>query len=54
MDNDIELLSKRLDKLEQKLEIYYQLLKIDNEIDFIMKGTYVLESDIEDILSGSY
>ena len=54
MDNEIEILSKRIEQLERKVEIYFQLLKINNELDFIMNGTYLLDSEIQDVLDGEY
>ena len=54
MQNDIEMLLKRLNNLEKKLEKYYKILFIENELDFILNGTYVLQQDIEDVLSGNY
>ena len=45
---------KRISDLERKIEKYYQLLKTENELDFILKGTYVLASDIDNLISGNY
>lgn len=45
---------KRISDLERKIEKYYQILKIENELDFILKGTYVLQEDIDNIMSGNY
>lgn len=50
----LELAIKKIDVLEKKLERYYALLKVENEIDFILKGTYALEEEIQSIVSGSY
>ena len=54
MDSELELLTKRIELLEQKIEIYFQILNIRNEIDFILKGTYILDEDIEEVLDGTY
>lgn len=54
MDSELELLVKRIELLEQKLEVYFQMLNIKNEISFILNGTYVLDEDIEDVLEGNY
>lgn len=54
MQELIELALKRIEVLEKKLERYYKMLKIDNEIDFILKGTYLMEEDLTDILTGEY
>ncbi len=52
MQDLIELALKRIDALEKKVEKYFSLLKIDNELDFILKGTYVTEEDIQKIIEG--
>ena len=54
MEEMLEILSKRLDDLEKKVERYYHMLKVDNELDFIMRGTYITEEDIEKIKTGNY
>lgn len=54
MQELIELALKKIDMLEKKLERYYSMLKVENEIDFILKGTYVTEQDVEDMLAGNY
>ena len=50
----LEILFKKITELEKQLEKYFNYLKIDNELDFILKGTYLLKEDIENILSGKY
>ena len=45
---------KKIDDLSKKLEKYYDLLHIENELDFILNGTYIVESDIDNIVSGNY
>ena len=54
MEEMLELAFKRISELEKKLEIYYELLKIGNELDFILNGTYILEEDIQKFLEGNY
>ena len=54
MDSEIEILQRRIEQLERKVEIYYQLLMIDNELDFVMRGGYIPDDDIEDIMDGNY
>lgn len=52
-----ELLLKAIKKNEDisnRLERYYQYLKFENELDIIMKGTYITVTEIENILSGNY
>lgn len=50
----IELALKRLDNLERKLEKYFDILRINNELDFVLKGGYIFDEDISEILSGNY
>lgn len=55
MNNELlELALKRIAELEKKIEKYYEMLKIENELDFILKGTYVLKSEIDSIVNGTY
>ena len=55
MDNDtIENLTERILTLEKKLERYYGLLSVQNELDFIMHGTYIFVDDLTNILEGNY
>ena len=49
-----DIVFKKLDILEKKIERYYKILKIYNELDFILNGTYVLENEINNILNGNY
>ena len=52
--NLIELLLKKIDELTKKLEKYYELLKVDNELDFVLKGTYIFAEEIDDVVQGNY
>ena len=45
---------KRNEDLSNKLERYYQFLKFENELDMVLKGTYVTEMEIENLLQGNY
>ena len=54
MEELIERLYKKIEDLEKKIETYYHMLVVDNELDFILKGGYILEDDIDEILDGSY
>jgi len=54
MEELIEMALKRISDLEKRLEKYFQLLKVENELDFILKGTYLTNEDIDNILSGNY
>ena len=54
MEDIVELLLKKLTQLEKKVEMYYQMLKISNELDFIINGTYLVEEDVNNILIGNY
>ena len=48
----IEMLLKRVEALEKRLERYYKILKIDNELSFILNGSYCFEEDISKIMNG--
>ena len=54
MEEMLELALKKIAMLEKKLERYYQILKVENEIDFILKGTYVTEEEANKIILGEY
>ena len=54
MEEMLELALKRISELEKKLERYYKLLNITNELDFILNGSYLTQPDLDKILSGSY
>ena len=54
MQELLELALKRINALEKKIERYYQILKVDNELDFIMRGTYITEEEMENIINGNY
>ena len=49
MNEELEDVLRRLSELERKLEKYYELLVRQNELDFILNGTYILDQDIDDI-----
>lgn len=50
----VELCLKKINALEKRLENYYQLLKVENELDFILKGTYFIEDEMNSIMTGNY
>ena len=55
MENELlELALARIAELERKLENYYEILRIDNELDFILKGTYITVEDMDSIMEGTY
>ena len=54
MEEMLELAFRRINELEKKIERYYKLLNITNELDFILNGTYVIKNDLESIMSGNY
>ena len=55
MENEVvELAFKRILNLEKKLELYYNMLKTENELSFILNGTYYLQEEIDNILNGNY
>lgn len=52
MEELLELALKRIENLEKKVEKYFHILKIDNELDFVLNGTYLSEDDVGKIISG--
>ena len=50
----LEMLFKRISNLEKRLEQYYNYLKIENELDFILKGTYIFKENVISIIDGTY
>ena len=54
MEELLQLALKKIDALEKKLERYYFLLKVENELDFVLKGTYLLNEDLNSTLTGNY
>ena len=54
MNELLESAMKEIAELKRKIEKYYHLLKIENELDFILNGTYIFEEDIQKVLSGNY
>ena len=54
VDEIILKVMKKNEELSNKLERYYQFLKFDNELDAIIKGVYVTDGEIENILKGIY
>ena len=54
MQELIELALKKIENLEKLIEKHYQMLNVDNELDFIVKGTYVTEEEVNKIVNGEY
>ena len=52
MEELIKLALKKIELLEKKVEKYYNLLKINNELDFILRGTYLLEDEMSALIEG--
>lgn len=52
--NNLDITNKKVFGVEKRLENYYQLLFIENELDFILKGCYFLQSDLDNVLEGIY
>ena len=51
---DIEVLYKKMEGLSKKLEVYYNLLFLENELSFIINGNYILDEELDLILQGRY
>ena len=55
MNDDIfDKALKQIAELEKKINMYFEILKIENELDFILNGSYVLEEDIDSVIDGTY
>ena len=54
MTDDIEIVLRKIDDLNKKLELYYKRLYIENELSFVLNGKYILEEDLKNILEGNY
>ncbi len=54
MEETLELAMKKISELERKLENYYQILFIENELDFILRGSYIVEDELSKVISGNY
>lgn len=53
-DDLLEKTLKKISELEKKINMLYETLKIENELDFILNGGYIFESDIDNVLNGTY
>ena len=54
MNDEIEDVKQKLSDIEKLIEKYFDILYIENEIDFILKGNYELDSEIDKILDGTW
>lgn len=54
MRNEYDLILKKLNDLERRLELYYQLLFIRDDLDLVLKGKYVTNEQMEGIYDGTY
>ena len=55
MDSElIEKAYKKVVELEKKLELYYQMLKVENELEFILNGSYFLQEELDEVINGTY
>ena len=52
MEELLEMALKKIADLERRVEKYFKILLANNELDFVLKGGYILNSDIEDVLNG--
>lgn len=48
----LEMLYKKVLELDKKVEKYFSILEINNELDFILKGGYLLQEDIDEVILG--
>ena len=54
MQELLELALKRIDNLERLVENYFKILKVDNELDFIVKGTYLMPEELNALVEGNF
>ena len=55
MDREmLELALKQISNLEKRVEKYYTMLQIENELDFILQGNHILDEELQNILTGNY
>ena len=54
MEEMVELAFKKILNLERLLERYFKILKVENELDFVLKGTYLFDEDLNGVFSGEY
>ena len=47
MEEMIELALNKIGELEKKVEKYFEILEVKNELDFILKGSYVLKEELD-------
>ena len=50
----IDLIMKKINNLEKRIEQYFNYLRVQNELDFILNGSYIFEYDITKITEGTY
>jgi len=50
----LELSLKKISELEKKIDTYYQVLKVENELTFILNGSYFLLEELENVINGNY
>ena len=54
MENEtLSNLQKQVKELTTKLEYYYQLLECKNELDFVLRGTYLVD-ELTKVINGNY
>ncbi len=54
MENEtITNLQKQINELTKKLELYYQLLECKNELDFVIRGSYLID-ELTQVVNGNY
>lgn len=54
MEEMIEMALSKIADLERLMQKYFKILKVDNELDFVLKGTYLEDVDLDDVMSGRY
>ena len=52
--NLIDITYKRLVELEKRINMLLDEYRTKNELDFILCGGYILDSELDNILDGTY
>lgn len=54
MEELLDLAINKIANIERKIEKYFQILKVENELDFVLNGSYILNDALGEIISGQY
>lgn len=52
-NNFLEDLQQQIYNLQKKVELYFELLQCKNELDFVVKGSYLV-NELTNVVNGNY